>query len=229
MSAGFFGFFAHSGMLSALEREGLLPVRVSGSSAGALVAGSWAGGLDAVRLAEELVRLERRDFWDPAPGIGLLKGRLFRRLIPARTFADCRVPVALSTFDVFTARTEVVREGELASAICASCALPGLFHPVWRNARPLIDGGVLDRPGLSGMPSSERVLYHHLASRSPWRTKRSLNLPRRSRMVSLVIEDLPRVGPFTLEIGERAYRSAADATLRALDLPVVDGVARISR
>ncbi|MGB1581430.1 MAG: patatin-like phospholipase family protein, partial [Nevskiales bacterium] len=44
MSSGFFGFFAHSGMLSALEDEGLTPARLSGSSAGALTAALWASG-----------------------------------------------------------------------------------------------------------------------------------------------------------------------------------------
>src|SRR4051794_5541513 len=42
MSSGFFAFFAHTGFLTVLEDEGLLPTRVSGSSAGALVAGAWA-------------------------------------------------------------------------------------------------------------------------------------------------------------------------------------------
>ena len=45
MSSGFFGFFAHTGVVTVLEDEGLLPSRVSGSSAGALVGGAWAAGV----------------------------------------------------------------------------------------------------------------------------------------------------------------------------------------
>ena len=230
MSSGFFGFFAHCGMMTVLEDEGLIPRRFSGSSAGALVAGSWASGLDAPDLARELLRVSRADFWDPMPGLGLLAGRLFRAklesLLPHREFDACRAPLAVSVFDVRTRRTRVLRSGELAPALHASCAVPFMFHPVRHVGTLLLDGGVLDRPGLDGMPASERVLFHHLASKSPWRT--SLEIPQRPNMTTLVIEGLPRAGPFALENGERAFEAARKATLAALDLPHGD-VVRIVR
>ena len=51
MSSGFFGFYVHAGALTALVDAGLNPVAVTGSSAGALVTGLYAGGvsLDAMR------------------------------------------------------------------------------------------------------------------------------------------------------------------------------------
>ena len=61
MSSGFFSFFAHTGFMTVLEDEGLLPSRVSGSSAGALVTGAWAAGLAAPDLARELEKLQRSD------------------------------------------------------------------------------------------------------------------------------------------------------------------------
>jgi NTE family protein len=227
MSSGFFGFFAHTGFLMVLEDAGLLPARVSGSSAGALVSAAWAGGLDAPGLADELLRLERAHFWDPAPGAGLLRGRLFRErleaIVPSRAFAGCRAPAAVSVFDFLTRQTRVVTSGDLPRAIHASCAVPLLFHPVWVDGRPSLDGGVLDRPGLAGMPASEpRLLFHHIASRSPWRSKQEL--PSRPGMVSVVLTGLPRPGPFRLEAGRRALAAARRATLRALDRPVGEGV-----
>ena len=39
LSAGFFGFFAHAGVLRALEEQELRPARVVGASAGALSGG----------------------------------------------------------------------------------------------------------------------------------------------------------------------------------------------
>ena len=85
MSSGFFGFFAHAGLVSVLEDAGLLPARLSGSSAGALVAGIWASGVSATRIADELLALERAHFWDPAPGMGLLRGRLFEERLDVPT------------------------------------------------------------------------------------------------------------------------------------------------
>src|SRR5690606_39277568 len=63
-------------------------------------------------------------------------------------------------------------------AIHASCAVPGMFHPVRVNGRLMVDGGVTDRAGLSGVPREQRVFYHHVASRSPWRRPGSPALRR---------------------------------------------------
>jgi NTE family protein len=227
MSSGFFAFFAHTGFLTVLEDEGLPPSRVSGSSAGALVTGAWAAGLSAPELARELEALERRHFWDPGMGIGLLRGRLFQerleRLLPKPGFDTCRVPAAVSVFDVRSRKTQVLVSGDLTTAIRASCAVPLLFHPVAIEGRSYLDGGILDRPGLAGMPTTEpRVLFHHIGSKSAWRTK--LEVPRRPGMVTVVLDGLPRSGPFRLEAGREAFRAARTAMKRALDEKIADGL-----
>jgi NTE family protein len=233
LSAGFFGFFAHAGVMTVLEDAGLLPIRVSGASAGALVGGIWASGANATTIRDELLRLRRDDFWDMRPGLGLLAGRLFQSrvesLLPASVFEECRVPASLSVYDVLSRSTRVVDRGPLAPAIVASCAVPGLFHPVWLGGRPLLDGGILDRHGLAGMPSDTRVFYHHLASRSPWRRRgsASLEVPNRPDMTALVIDTLPRVGPFRLERGMRAFDIGAQAAKEALDKPITGGIVRV--
>lgn len=227
MSSGFFAFFAHTGFMTVLEDEGFLPARISGSSAGALVGGAWASGLDAPLLGGELERLERSHFWDPSPGLGLLRGRRFRErlegILGRRRFEDCRVPLAVSVFDVVARRTDALTSGDVASAIHASCAVPFLFHPARIGARFYLDGGIFDRPGLLGMPRTEpRVLFHHIASRSAWRRKNEL--PKREGMVTLMLSDLPRSGPFRLAEGRRAFRVAREATRRALDRPIQDSL-----
>lgn len=233
MSSGFFGFFAHTGVVCALEEAGLTPFRVTGSSAGALVAGCWAAGVPAAALADELLSLRRRDFWDPSPGLGLLRGDLFgarlERLLPVRRFDECRVPLTVSVFDLPARRTRVLYEGELVPALRASCAVPLMFQPVWLSGRPCWDGGLYDRPGLSAIADGTRLLYHHLASRSPWRRpgSPSLRIPQRNAMTALVVDDLPRVGPFRLAEGQRAFTAAREATRRALEMPIEDGLVRL--
>jgi NTE family protein len=234
LSSGFFGFFAHAGLMTVLEDEGLLPPRLAGSSAGALVAGLWASGIDGPRLREELHALRREHFWDPRPGLGLLRGRLFRErldaLLPAGTFAACRASLAVSVFDALSRETLVLSSGPLAPALHASCAVPLLFQPVWVGGRPLLDGGIADRPGLEGVAAGERVLHHHLASRSPWRRRGapSMAVPARAGLISLVIDGLPRVGPFRLEEGPRAFAAARAAAREALGRPVTSGVVEVS-
>ena len=225
LSSGFFGFFAHAGVVSVLEEEGLLPARLCGSSAGALVAGLWGAGVPAGILRDELFALRREHFWDPRPGPGLLRGRLFRarleKLLPVQTFAAAPRPIAVSVFDLLARRTVVLREGPLALALHASCAVPVLFQPVWIDLRPCADGGVLDRHGLAGAGPGERVLYHHLASRSPWRraSDPGLRVPERPRLRAVSLPDLPRLGPFRLERARDAFTLAAAGMRLALSAP----------
>jgi NTE family protein len=223
LSSGFFGFFAHAGVVGVLEEEGLLPARVCGSSAGALVGGLLAAGVPARSIREELLALRRAHFWDPWPGPGLLRGRRFRArleaLLPVRAIEDCPRPLGLSAHDLLARRTAVLREGPLAAGIHASCALPFLFQPVWIRGRPYADGGISDRPGLAAFRDAPRLLYHHLASRSPWRRAGDpgLRVPALPGLRAVVIEGLPRPGPFRLEAGAEAMRIAAEGMRAALD------------
>jgi NTE family protein len=218
-------------MLSALVDEGIAPASACGSSAGALVAAAWASGVDSRAFADVLTGLRREDFWDPAPGLGLLRGDRFRRLIhelfPSKRFEDTRAPVAVSTFDVVQRRTHVVRTGLLAPAVVASCAVPFLFHPVRHEGRLLLDGGIRDRAGLAGALAG-RTLFHHLASRSPWRLPGdpALEVPVKEGLVTLVIDGLPRANPHRLAPGVRAMTLAHEATKRALDRPLGSAVVR---
>jgi NTE family protein len=225
MSSGFFGFFAHAGVMSVLEEEQLLPARVSGSSAGALVGGLWAAGVSPRTICTQLVELRREHFWDVRPGLGLLRGELFRArlesMLHGRTFDECRVPLAISAFDLGARRTAVLCTGPVAPALHASCALPFMFQPVRIGRRFYLDGGILDRPGLHGVQHGERVLHHHLLSRSPWRLPGSAALrpPERLNLKTVAIAALPRVNPFRLERGVEAMRRAAEGMRAALSRP----------
>jgi NTE family protein len=222
LSSGFFGFFAHAGVVAVLEEERLLPARVLGSSAGALVGGLWAAGVPAGRLREELLALRREHFWDPSPGLGLLRGARFRarieELLPVRTFEECARPLAVSAFDLLKRRTVVLDQGPLAAALHASCAVPFLFQPVRIGGRAYLDGGVLDRHGLAALADGERVLYHHLTSRSPWRRKGSpaLRIPSSPMLRAVAIERLPRLGPFRLAQAAETMERAASGMREAL-------------
>lgn len=230
LSSGFFAFFAHAGALSVLEDADLLPERLTGSSAGALVAGLWAGGIDSEAIAAALFRLRREHFWDPALGLGLLRGRLFQELLddtlPGATFDRCRRPVSVSALDLYSLRTRALTSGPLAPALRASCAVPFMFHPVWLAGRPYVDGGVFDRPGLVGLAPRTRVLLHHIHSRSrPWMRG---GPPRREGMVSLSLGRLPPVGPFRLDAGVQAFHQAQQRMRQALDAPIIDAQVRVA-
>lgn len=220
LGAGFFGFFAHTGLLLALEHQGLQPRRIVGVSAGALAGGLWASGLPAERIAEHLVALRREEFWDPAfPWGGWLAGRKFLRKLEdvlgptgVEHVEHCPTPFVAVAYDVLALRPRPLATGSLHSAILASCSVPLMFRPVWRERQLLVDGGVADRLGASAWRPRERVLVHALPPRSGrgpvHRDPRGVGVEAQM----LVLPELPRVHPYALERGrlalEHAYQAA---------------------
>jgi NTE family protein len=207
LSAGFFGFYSHTGLLAALEAAGLRPRRIVGVSAGSLAGGLWAAGLGADAIAAELLALRRPDFWDPGlPLFGLLRGRKFeehlrRVLAPTgvTNVEDCGVEFVSIAHDVVGRRTLPLHAGDLVKAIRASCTVPLMFRPLWWQGRVLVDGGVSDRIGRAAFTPGERVLLHYIPSRSRWR---STPIPTSLAGVDakiLVTPGVPALGPFALQ------------------------------
>ena len=126
--------FAHVGVLQELADAGIHVDRVAGCSLGAIVAGFHAAGLDARAMEEvfydEFVR--RNPFNDyTIPTASLAKGKRTRRAITARLGGrEIRAlphQFRCNSVDLL-ARTMVAhRSGDLAEAVAASVALPGLF------------------------------------------------------------------------------------------------------
>jgi len=227
LSSGYFSLFAHCGMVSVLEEEGLFPVSISGASAGALIGVCWAAGCSTAELREILFGLRKRDFWDPTPGFGLLKGERFRafvaRVSPAHRLEHCRIPVSISTFDPLTWSTRVWTNGPLVDCVYASCTVPLLFQPIRIEGRFCFDGGILDRAGLAGAPADARVLLHHIPVRRFVAGKScnaSLCLPKRQGMIAVSPLRLCPVDPNRLEAGRIAFRQAARSMSVALDQPL---------
>ena len=143
--------WSHFGVIRALAERGIHPDVVSGTSIGALV-GAYlaAGSLDEM---EAWVRsLRRRDVMgllDITLSGGLIAGeKLFDRLRQTigedLTIEDCELPYGAVATNLATGNEVWLREGGLLAAVRASIALPGLFTPVKRDGRWLVDGGLVN-------------------------------------------------------------------------------------
>lgn len=214
LSAGYFGFFTHTGLICALEEQGLRPRRIVGTSAGAMAGGLWAAGHDAEGLVRINERVRREDFWDPGVVLpGWLPGRrlqaLLTRLFAAvgvRRLQECPTPFGAVTFDLLRCRTRVLERGPAATAVRASAALPGLFRPVRWGGSLLCDGGVRDRGAHRGLAPDERTLLHHIGSYG-WlpRLTNPGTLPDGPTRRTLLTDGAPRVDPRRLAAGVRAF------------------------
>jgi NTE family protein len=177
LASGFFGFYHHAGVLAALVDAGIRPVRISGTSAGALVAGMYGAGLEPDAVGAALLEVERRDFWDLGwplhrGGVGLLAGNrmaaMLAEVLPVHGFAECRVPVSVGAYEVATGRVRHLEDGPLVPALMASCAVPYLFKPVELDGRVYWDGGVGEKTPLVpflGEPEVDAVVVSYLPPR----------------------------------------------------------------
>lgn len=228
LGAGFFGFFAHTGVLLELEARGLAPARVHGVSAGALAGGLWAMGLEAAELEARLDALRREAFWDPGlPLGGLLKGRAFGALIRDATAAtgrtrveESKVPLSVAAWDLAQRRALALIEGPADRAIRASCCVPFMFRPVRMGSRLFLDGGLGDRDGEHTCPGHEPTLVCAIPSRSRRPVFKTPPPPTGRAAGRFVLDDLPPVSPFALERGPLALRQARERFARWLDEPM---------
>ncbi|MBV7417808.1 patatin-like phospholipase family protein [Comamonas sp. CMM03] len=142
--------WSHIGVLRALRDAGIQPDVVCGSSIGALVGAAYAGG-ELERFADWVQGLGMRDvfgFMDFNLAGGMLKGE---KLISfwRRNFADfdienSPIPFGAVATDLHSGAEVWMRQGSIADAVRASIALPGLFTPVLREGRLLVDGGLVN-------------------------------------------------------------------------------------
>jgi NTE family protein len=210
LSAGYFGFFGHAGLVAALEAEELTPAAWAGTSAGALVAAMGASGMTAREIGELMSAVKRDDFWDPAPlsmlwdtirgrgATGLLRGRRFRELLEkhlrVRTIEACASPLVIVTSDVTSASPRVHDRGPLAAAVHASCAYPGLFQTVEDDLSQLWDGGLVDKAPLVALADRARDLEALLVMYLPSDTKAAAaSRPRRHGYVGGLAQGLATV------------------------------------
>ncbi|WP_393977052.1 patatin-like phospholipase family protein [Xanthobacter nonsaccharivorans] len=143
--------FAHIGVLKVLERHGIRPSVVAGTSIGAVVGGIWAAGkLDM--LEDWALGLTKRNIiglLDFALGsAGLIGGRrlveLMRREVGAVAIEDLPVVFAAIATELGTGHEIWLTRGDFVNGIRASYALPGIFTPVKVGGRWLMDGALVN-------------------------------------------------------------------------------------
>lgn len=142
---------AHIGVIQALRQSTRYDIRsITGSSIGALIGGLHAAG--KLETYSDWVRgLSRADVWGlldfSFTSKGLFKGeRLMNKLaelVGEVRIEELAIPFIAVASDIERRQEVWLNEGSLFEAIRASIAIPGLFTPVERDGRLLVDGGLM--------------------------------------------------------------------------------------
>lgn len=143
--------WAHIGALRRLHQIGLEPDLICGTSMGALVGGFYlAGKLDELEaLVRTLTRLRMVRLLDFAvPQNGIVGGRrMFRemeKIVGELHIEDLPKPFAAVAAELATGHEVWLIRGHLVDAVRASVSLPGIFKPVKRDGRWMVDGALVN-------------------------------------------------------------------------------------
>jgi NTE family protein len=151
LGAGAARGWSHIGVLLELAAHGIHPEIVAGTSIGAVVGGCYASGKlgEIEAFARSLTTKAVLSLMDVSfSGIGILTGRRLRErleeTIGNRTFADLDKIFGVVATECGTGNEVWVTKGDVAQAVRASYALPGIFEPVNINGRWLFDGALVN-------------------------------------------------------------------------------------
>jgi len=165
---------AHVGVLRVLEKNGLVPDIVAGTSMGAIVGGLYAAGLTGAKMTEMLGGLNLTSYSDkPARAklfkrpknlfeyvmISDYKNRFFGKMgldkedaieaylkscVGDVRIEDLPIKFVCNAVDLVSGKEVVFTEGKLTKALRATISLPLVFAPVRMKGKLLLDGGVLN-------------------------------------------------------------------------------------
>jgi len=153
LSSGAARGLAHLGALRFFLESGVEFDAVIGSSIGAIVGAYFAlyreieGLIDFALDIDWKKLLQALDvnIVNVAKG-GVVSGsksaELLKRVFGNSDFAELKIPFACVATDISDGRPVVINEGNILDALRASYSIPGIFVPVNRDGRFLIDGGV---------------------------------------------------------------------------------------
>ena len=175
---------AHVGVLIELERLGIRPSLITGTSVGAYIGAAYAAGVDLPTIAESIPELSlARKYGFPGNAPALSTNAKYqqhlRELIGDITFADLKIPLAVVATDLVSRREVILDEGKVVTAVMASASLPFVFPPIELDGMVLVDGGMVNNVpfDVARARGATYVIAVDLSNSSPYGTVDELEPP----------------------------------------------------
>lgn len=141
---------AHIGVLRVLEREGFRVRALAGTSIGGVIAALYADGHSSGEIEQMIKSVDQTKLYswhiNDGPSLFGLAGveEWFEKTFAHKTFADLKLPCAVTTVDLRGSCEVILNEGSVADALRATIAVPGIFPPKENLDRLYVDGAVLN-------------------------------------------------------------------------------------
>lgn len=161
---------AHIGVLKVLEREGLRPAFVSGSSIGAVIGSLYCAGVPVAEIEKLMLNGKVRKAFMPIPlklqaawsiprdmflrtlgakpQVGFYSGKslskFIRKQMPpdVKTMEDMKIPFAVIATNILDTRATWIARGDIGEAVRASASIPFVYKPALFEGKAMVDGGM---------------------------------------------------------------------------------------
>ncbi len=145
---------AHIGFLKAMHENGITPDFIAGSSMGSVVGACYASGMTPDEMYEEAKKLKAFELLDvsfnPLGGGALMRTKKMRKKLANylgnKTFNELKIPFSAVSVDLITGKAYAFKgDKPVLDYVIASSAIPGVFQPIQKDGKMLVDGVVASR------------------------------------------------------------------------------------
>ncbi len=150
-------WLAHIGVIRKFEELWVIPIAISGTSMGAIIATFYALGFTSTEM-EEIVckKLKLHTLIDFDLKNGVIRGKkivkFLEEYIGSRQFSDTKIPLTLIATDIDSGEKNVFNTWSIIDALRASISVPGLFSPHKYSGKNLVDGGLTANLPIEDLP-----------------------------------------------------------------------------
>jgi NTE family protein len=226
LSGGATRGFAHIGVLQAFEDGSLRPDFLSGTSIGAFVAALYAFGVplkEIRRMGQGMtpVNVSKLKLSRYALFSNEELARLIQSKIGKARIEEAVIPLAIVAVDIGVGEKMILRQGEVAPAVMASNAVPGIYRPVIIDGRMMVDGGIVEDVPISPL--------RHMGADTVVAV--NLSAGRRYRQPEDIIDVLLNAFDIAIDQDTKAHVKAADVLIephlsdfRRMDVSQIDAL-----
>lgn len=161
---------AHIGVLKVLEREGLKPSFVTGSSIGAVIGSLYCAGVPVAEIEKLMLSGKVRKALMPTPiklqaaisiprdmilralqrkpQVGFYSGKTISKFIrnhipeSVKRMEDMKIPFAVIATNILDTRATWIAHGDVGEAVRASASIPYVYKPCFIDGKAMVDGGM---------------------------------------------------------------------------------------
>lgn len=140
--------YAHIGVIQILEKNGIKPDFIVGTSAGSIVGALYASGKTAHELEEIAMTFKASDVRDfKLSTQGFFDGKkiedYINRVIEDKTLEQLTIPLYIVATELKTGTKTIFSKGNTGQAVRASTTIPSMFVPTKIGDAEYVDGGLV--------------------------------------------------------------------------------------